>query len=287
MQSNKHFLTTAALVVVAMFMLDNPPANADTTWQYVTINQVQVWDGNWNDSAHWTAGVPDNADVAIFPDRPSSTTPYFVTVNITTAAAKTLNMHVDAVINIPADKALEIGNATNQTSDIDGDIVLQGSNSVLRFMFDHTFQPKTTTTGVGQVIGQHNDALIEDDPDTARKLTITNGTGSQMIIQGALKVRLSELANNSLVLANDGTSGSDRLTLDIGTFSGSGTYEVNTANAFLQFTSGITANGLTGPFTVSNGTLDIRDDDVKTDDDLTLSGSGKILVDDGAKFTAG
>lgn len=187
-------------------------------------------------------------------------------------------IHVEAggYLYIAGAKLTLTGRGNHTTSIVDGCVVLAGSNSVLQIKKrDHTL------SGTGFLIGQHNSALINDHPSNPGGLTIASG----FTIEGALKTRLN-LVNNGKVLANDPTAGADRLTIDTGTITGSGTFEVNTAGAFLQFSSGITANGLSGPFTVSNGTLDIRDDDVKTTGDLTQT-SGKIDVDDGAMFTAG
>lgn len=279
MQSNKHFLTTAALVVVAMFMLGAPSAYAGTaTWTNDDGDKL------WSNSKNWSTGdgaslPPSASDDAVFPAEGKGDDFYPVEMDSAPGTAKTLDMHDDAVINIPANKILEIGNANGQTSDIDGDIVLQTSSSKLRIMFNHTFRPKTENQSTGRVIGENNSAVIDDNTSTARTLTIAKfGTTGEFIIKGALKIQLS-LVNDSRVLADDASSASSNtLTIDDGTFeNGTGTYEVNTAGATLEFDeTGVTATDLTTDFVVSAGILDI-DTSVETDGDLDITG-GKIEV---------
>lgn len=167
------------------------------------------------------------------------------------------------------------GQGNHTTSIVDGCVVLTGSNSVLRIKKrDHTI------SGTGFLIGQHNSALIEGHPSNPGGLTVAAG----FTIEGALKIAL-DLINNGKVRANDPTAGSDTLTIDSGTITGTGTFEVNTAGASLEFdATGVTATGLAADFSVSAGALDI-DTNVTTTGDLAFTG-GKIDVQSGATFSA-
>lgn len=281
-------LTTAALFAAALFILNVPTAYGTVTWD------GEANDGLWSSPTNWSADtLPTIGDDVEFP---VMTGTYTVTMDGAASGdddligyARTLDVHVNATITILAGHRLEVSNAADLVSNIDGDIVLAGSGSTLRFMYDHYVQAKTDDTGTGQIIGEHNSAIIDDDPENARTLTIRerpSGDGDEMIIRGALTIQVS-LVNDSRVLANDGTAEGtrDRLTLDSGTFTGSGTYEVNTPNAFLEFdAAGVTATGLATDFAVSNGTLDI-DVNVTTTGELTFTG-GTITVEAGDTFRA-
>lgn len=251
----KPILTTAALVVAALLLVGGVPAIAGTiTWKASGVSMG----GNWNDTSHWVGGaLPTANDPVVFPaNSVSSGTEYTVTVNISSAAAQTLDVHADARLDITAGNRLEIGSANSQTSNVDGVIRLTTSSSVLRFMYDHTMQPKTSGSN-GLLTGQDNGAVIDDDPSNTRTLTIAkNGTG-YFVIQGALKVQLN-LINDSRVAANDGTASSDTLTLDTGSYSGteagSGEYVISDADATLDVNQDVCT---TGNLSFTAGTVDV------------------------------
>ena len=273
----KALLTTAALFAAALFILDVPAANAATEWK----SSQGSWNGNWSDSAHWTAGVPDSSDVVTFPT--SGVGDYTVTMNANPGYAKTLDVHADARISISDQKRLEIGNADSQSSTISGDILLPYDESVLRFMYSHTLSDSG-----GYITGSHASAKIEivDGKTLTSQITIDG----MLQIYGLAGGSTTRFINGSggLVRADDaGTLELNVDALDDGTNCSAGDWEVSgDSAAILQFTVGSTK--LSGDFTVNvshaSGKLWIRDN-VATEGDLIFS-DGTILVDSECYFKA-
>lgn len=280
MQSKKHFLTTAALVVAAMFIVDAAMAETGT---YMSISN-----GDWDNPNIWKVDTNNNGTYDVDPATAKPTEDNRVQighrVNVTgDEAADTLDVSSAGILDIELGNTLILDNDDDPTNDslIDGTVNLEGAGS--RLLFIDTNHTIDFTSTKGTIAGASDTARIEIG---AGNPTVTN----KVNIEGALEIRAGAgtFRNGSTGVVNANREATPwKLTIYSGTFDGTGTYEVSTnSSAVLLFRAGITANGLTGPFTVSNGTLDIRDDDVKTEGHLTLSGSGKIDVDDTAKFTA-
>ncbi len=284
----KALLTTAALFAAALFILDVPAANAADKYFYHTQGTAQEWssDSWYSDKHHGSStSEPTSSDHAIIEDDCYLDADE-VCQRFTVKSGIQLEL---ASVVTGSGYRLDVGDQDGRTSYVDGTVLLSDDTSKLRFMYAHTVQPATTNSD-GYITGEHNSAVIDDDPSNARILTIAmDGTG-ELIIQGALKVQLS-LVNNSRVLADDGTTDEDTrdtLLLYSGTVSGSGVWEVAKAigdyTAFLEFGSGITSATVTGDFVVSDGTLYI-DDVVSTSGGLCFTG-GKIDVQASDSFTA-
>jgi hypothetical protein len=141
----------------------------------------------------------------------------------------------------------------NDTSTVNGCIVLEECDSVLRITSDHTF------TGDGCIRGECNTALV-----TGMNLyTLT--IRAPFMICGALTMAV-DFVNNGTVRADEASSGTcDTLLIDSGTITGNGSFEVVTAGAWLEFdATGVDATGLYTYFTLDGGTLDCETDVTST-----------------------
>lgn len=305
MQSNKHFLTSAALVVVALFMLDAPVAYADT---YYFDPPDAATTGNWNDPDNWRDSCggdalddwPDNsADIVIICTGNTVTVNVTVDVaSITVESTATMAMAADVTtdtltvagtvttgantLEITSSDGLTIngtglvdvdsgsgvvilsGGGTSQT--IGGTLNLALSGSTL------SITSSCTIDGSGFIDGDNNGALIE----IAHGVTFTNTANITGMLQitfafGATTADFVNGTNGSVEANKAGT-----LEINPNTHSaGAGAFKVTTsASALLKFP--VAATGLSGPFTVSNGILDI-DANVATTGDLNFTG-GKIAV---------
>ena len=186
---------------------------------------------------------------------------------VTIAATGSLTIKTSITLTIA-------GTAGHSASTVDGTLVLEGADSTLKItQSDHTLN------GQGELIAKSNTARVQ----ITGNLVLT----SEITIEGALQIRAGSgtFSNSGLVHANRNAT-PWMLTLYSGTFDGAGEYRVSTnSSAVLGFRAGVTATGLTGQFTVSNGTLDI-DEDVTTTGDLVQTG-GMIDVAPNKTFTAG
>ncbi len=264
----KALLTTAALFAAALFILDVPAALAQTTFD-------AGGDGSsWEDPKNWTAGVPDEDDLVTIGKS------YTVELDQGNGVADSLS--IAGELNITG-YSLTVDGSTSSSHTITRSVYLRDGSSSLVF----TGRNHSISGSGGAIIGEHNTAMIDDD-GSSRQLTIASG----FTIQGALTIDMS-LVNNGTVLADDGTTeGSrDRLLLDLGTYTGSGLFEVTRAlggnPVYLEFdATGVTATGLATGFTVSpNGTLDCETT-VTTTKAASLSFTGgKIIADAGVTVT--
>jgi hypothetical protein len=272
MQSNRHFLTTAALVVVAMFMLDVPAAQAIDKFFYNGGTP-----GNWSADANWwsdrnhttSTTKPLNGDTAII------LTGETCNVDITNGRADGFQVEGTGLLNIQAGKLLEID--SNSTIVPSSGVILEGAASELKI------SATLTISGDGSLEGKSNTALIT----IADGLTFTSETtikGQLQIVQvaGGGTTRFIN-ATNGLVHANvAGTIDLNVDALDDGTNRSPGNWQVSNASAFLKFSTAGTL--LSGNFTVSAGILDINEN-VTTTGDLDFTG-GKIDVESGDTFQA-
>ena len=279
MFTKRHFFTSAALVVAAMFIVDAASAETGT---YISKSN-----GAWSTVTIWKVDTDNNGTVDVDPATVKPTEINRVQighiVDVTgNEAADTLDVTSSGVLNIQANKTLTLDNddAPTDHSLIDGTVNLEGDLSVLEFIdTDHTIDFVSTK---GTIAGASNTASISIGTGNP---TVTN----KVIIEGALEIRAAsgKLTNDTGGFVRANRSATPwTLTLYDGTFDGAGTYEVSTnSSAVLKFRAGVTATGLTGAVTVSNGTLEV-DANVTTTGNVVQTG-GTIDVDDGDTFTAG
>lgn len=275
----KLFSTLTAIVMVA-FIVDAAQA-ATKVWQASGSNMG----GNWNDTNHWVGGVipiPGSDDVQFPANSVSANTQYIVTLNVSNAEVRFLDMHTDAKLNLNGN-TFKLGTSDGQTSNVAGVIRLPDSSSMLEFNFSHTLAPKTISSVpvYGSIDGENDLASIK----IANGKTLTN----QITIQGAIQIvpvsGSATFTNGSggIVLANYNTGGQETLRINPGALgAGAGMFRVALAGAILRFDYGNAS--LTGDFKVSAGTLDARAT-LATSGGLCFTG-GAISVVAGASFGA-
>jgi hypothetical protein len=123
---------------------------------------------SWNDANNWSPiGVPSHSDSIEI----GST----FTVNFDVTSSLDIGVfNIDGTLNIPAGKILNVS-AASGTHNLDGVIVLQGANSIVRFSnYDQTL------AGDGSIRGEHGDARLE--------LGINTALACKIKIEGALVI---------------------------------------------------------------------------------------------------
>jgi hypothetical protein len=209
-------------------------------------------------------------------------TPQAAACDLDVAAGSTVRLNGDFVfdcVTVGAGGSLDIAGGTltltaDATSAVDGSIILESCNSVLRIADDHSF------TGDGRIEGQCESAGLE----IAGGKTLT----SAITIQGMLQIRPAAGASNTtFVNASGGLVHANAAgTLDIRPHGvrGAGDWQVSTsASAVLQFTS--STSDLAGRFDVDAGLLSILGQ-VCTTGALDYQG-GEIATASSGCFAAG
>ena len=281
MLTKKHFLTSAALVVAAMFIVDAASAGS--------YRSKNVGPADWADAASWQVFISPNWVNASSAPGASD----FATIRVgheIDVASEDANQSVDHMdvygrLDIEVGRTLTIDGSDNATTRVDGTINLEGASSRLLFTKpganNHTIGFDNTQ---GTIAGASNTASITIGTGNP---TVTN----KVIIAGALEIRAAsgKLTNDTGGFVRANRSASPwTLTLYDGTFDGAGTYEVSTNSlAALSFRAGVTATGLSGPFTVSNGTLKIHEDVTTTGDLTQTGGTINAAANPSKTFTAG
>ncbi|MCH7703004.1 MAG: hypothetical protein IID37_15080 [Planctomycetes bacterium] len=142
---------------------------------------------NWDSNAACTdgnPGVPTAADRAIIQSGKTCN------VDVTTAAADSLNVESGATLNIQAGKKLTIDDTAGSSTTIAGTLNLQGASSELAFIDN-----SQTIDGAGKIVGQHNAAKIT----VALSTTLT----SDSTIEGNLQITgLGDFVNTGTVQAS-------------------------------------------------------------------------------------
>jgi hypothetical protein len=275
----KRFMLTGAAIFAAMIFSAAGAMCATVTWDGGAATN------NWNDANNWSNDtLPTSADDVVLPG--NSGTPYDIDMDATAGTggnegyARTLSIHSDARLDIEAGKILEIGNADGQSSTVDGSIALEGSGSVLRFVYSHS----VSSNGNGFIDGNNDAARIDigddSDPNNTTLTSTVTISGGLQVVSGPSSTGTMTFVNNGVVEANNG---SQILQINPDVVAGSGEWKVTATDAELNFVTGSTS--LTGAVTINaDGTLDI-DDHVETTASLTFS-NGDIEVAANKRFVA-
>jgi hypothetical protein len=225
---------------------------------------VNVCSGTWSIGSDINVAaivVESGATMAMGANVETDTLTVYGTV---TTGAYTLTITGASGLTITSTGLLDV-NATNGAVDLTGGgthtITPTNINLGLRLSATGAYlciSADTTISGTGYIEGRHNDAVILIDSTK----TLVN----EVVVQGALTVSASgaTFQNDDTVLANYAASGTqDTLLFDAGTITGTGTgtFEVNTPGATMEFdATDVNATAIRGSLTISAGTLDCETD---------------------------
>lgn len=275
---SKSILTAA--IFAAFFITGSAMAETGT---YMSTSA-----GAWSTPSNWKVDTNNDGtyDVPSATVKPTAINHVIIAHNIDVTgneAADSLDVQASKILDIQTGNTLTLDGTSRTAHTIAGTVRLAGSGSTFAFT-----SASQSLSGDGKIEGQDNAARIT--------IADTYDLTSNIDVVGSLQIRGLDTSdppdagfeNNDVVEANRATDANDnKLVLYSGLITGSGEWKMATADAFLNFASGIkadatTAPKLTGPFTVSNGTLEI-DENVTTTGSLSFSG-GKIQVASGKTF---
>ena len=257
----KRLIATTIMVLGLIVVGILSPAPAWATDKYFCATADNTWSGaNWKVFAageDCTTGTATDPPTAA--DRAIIVGGKTCNVDVTTAAADSLNVESGATLNIQASKKLTIDDTAATGTTIGGTLNLQGASSELAFVDNDQ-----TIDGAGKIVGQNS----------ASKITVVSGKilTNESTIEGALKI----------------TGPSSKT----GTFLNHGTVHANSAGT-LEISTDALGDDSTAAWKITTSSNAVLRIDVFSstrpalDGDWTIEDDGKLDVDSVGFTTTG